>query len=188
MTDGHELKFWDRFSFSEDAILTYADSHSQIYNPKVIKGITEIDNYDAHHDSYQTPKDVVKRGIVDCSSWATYACMQGIKVTTFYPKWGSYLPETTKPKVNQVIHIDRQKPVKQIYDRIFVCRSGAWTPTWIEDKFWDFIDRCPARRKVQIAMSKRQYNQKEVDTYLEQNKKLLESLKNKLAPIGKNCY
>jgi hypothetical protein len=33
----------------------------------------------------------------------------------------------------------RQEPNAQAYDIIFVCRSGAWTPTWADHKWLEFI-------------------------------------------------
>jgi hypothetical protein len=39
--------------------------------------------------------------------------------------------------------VDDDKPVDVIFDRIFIARSGAWVPPWLDDKWEQFIQDCP---------------------------------------------
>lgn len=179
-TDGRECDFWSRFRFNPDAKLYYADSHSQIFKPEVFEdGVTEIWSFDAHHDAFKTPKEVIRTNQVTCESWAVAAWLNKAKVRVFYPPWREYALKEEKPKVPIHIELDPQnrKPFRQPFDKVFVCRSGAWTPTWLEDKFWEFIFSCPALEKVNLdGIKRREYPQEEADKLAKAEKKVIEEV------------
>lgn len=160
-TSGDEEKFWDRFKFAEGATLYYADSHCRIFSPEVADGASEVWNFDAHHDAFHTPKQVIKAGVVSCEDWAIGFYLNSSKIRVIYPGWGKWLKKN-KPTIVIPTVVDSGKPFRKSFDKIFLCRSGAWTPTWIEDKFWKFIDDCPVSNIVKLDnMSRRHFSMKE---------------------------
>jgi hypothetical protein len=50
-TSGDEAGFWSRFTFSPDSSLFTAESHRFAAEPEVMDGVSEIWNFDAHHDA-----------------------------------------------------------------------------------------------------------------------------------------
>jgi hypothetical protein len=38
---------------------------------------------------------------------------------------------------------DDEQNVPGEFDRIFICRSGGWTPAWVDDSFFGFVEKCP---------------------------------------------
>lgn len=143
-TSGEEATFWQRFRFAPGARLYYTDSHCRIARPEVRAGITEVWNFDAHHDAYKPAQDVLATNTVACDTWATAFHLMGIKVRTFFPAWHGDYVGRDKPAVSMpAVQVDRGQAFNRLFDGVFVCRSGAWTPTWIEDAFWQFIAACP---------------------------------------------
>ena len=157
---GDVKDFWGRFC-NLCGELYFADSHSMIYSPKVRSGITEIWNFDAHHDAYWTSKEVQTEGKVNCENWATVFASMGVTVKTFFPTWNNYSLEYKMPLPLGMprIQLDPGTPFHKQFDRIFVCRSGAWTPSWLEEAFWDFIASCPTNTRVNVdGVSRREFN------------------------------
>lgn len=158
-TSGAELQFWNRFKFSPDAVLYYADSHSQIYKPEVRVGITTVWNFDAHHDAYHKPSDIVKGKVVTADNWAVVLHLyHGVTIYTYLPEWAEWMLED-KPKTEVNVQIDPGVPFHRVFNRVFLCRSGAWTPTWIEDNFWKFLESCPITKRVSLdQMTRRTFS------------------------------
>ena len=146
-TNGEENNFWQRFTFQDNTTLYYSDSHCRVFNQLVLKGIDIIWNFDAHHDAYHSIKEVEKQGKVTCDNWVTAVIMNDIKVKNFFPKWKTW---DMKGKVSIPYQKDNGKKFHESFQKIFICRSGAWTPTWIEDSFWQFINACPVSNKVNL--------------------------------------
>lgn len=167
-TTGLEEHFWARFNL-KDCTLFYADSHMNIMKPEVMSGVDEIWNFDAHHDSYTPISQVAKNMKVSCQDWATGCYLMKTKLKIFYPRWASYKIGAEKPSIPVHIQVDRKQQFKRRFDRVFVCRSGAWTPTWIEDKFWRFVEECPAAEKIKLdGMERRQFSVDETSEWIAQ--------------------
>ena len=150
-TSGDEVNFWKRFKFN-DAHLYYADSHVKIITTELLMGINQIYNFDAHHDAFTFPSLEIsaENWAVDLVPW--------IKVVHVAPSW-SEKNSYCKPVVHIKRYVDEGKPFKRVFDSIFVCRSGGWTPTWLEDKFWKFIEDCPTSFKSNMDnMTKREFS------------------------------
>jgi hypothetical protein len=160
-TTGEEKNFWNRFQFKEDAKLFFADSHSHIYAPAIhemlsASGFSSIENFDAHHDAGYKGKDskaaLLESGQVTCENWALAYYLEGIRVRTFYPTWkkwafkGEGKPGYRIPRMfdSEVI---RLKP----FDHIFVCRSGGWTPSWLDGDFEKFLAAAPVHDRIELA-------------------------------------
>lgn len=146
-TSGEEKDFWNRFHFKQDATLFYAESHSLIL--QVIKNTTHILNFDAHHDAgYSNGKKKQEQG---CDNWVLYLPHKNT-VRVIYPSWKFYAfkaEPATQGKVKRII--DDGKPIPDEVDTVFVCRSGAWVPGWLDDDFDNFLDNCPVRRHIQVG-------------------------------------
>jgi len=165
MTSSEEENFWKKFYFTSNATLYYADSHVHVFEPQVRQGVRELWNFDAHHDSFRDIKTVVSEKVIKCDSWATAFHMMCGDVMLYYPSWGKpYLAELSKPYVKMRIHFDRPpRKYNVVFDKVFLCRSGAWTPSWIEDKFWGFIENCPVKKRQMIgALDKRVFDTSKV--------------------------
>lgn len=166
--------FWSRFNL-KDCTLFYADSHVNITKPEALSGISEIWNFDTHHDSYTPIHQIAHDMKVNCQNWAVGCYLMKVNLKTFYPSWASYRAEVDKPSIPVRIQIDNGQQFKRRFDRVFVCRSGAWTPTWLEDKFWRFVEECPAKKKVKLGnMERRQFSVGEVDKLIAQTNMLVQ--------------
>jgi hypothetical protein len=157
-TSGEESSFWDRFRFGQAPVLFYADSHSRIYKPEVSHKVREIWNFDAHHDAYESVSDVIEHRTVSAQNWATAFRMSNIEIWTYYPQWAGWMMQD-KPHVEVHPQVDPGHHFRRKFDKVFVCRSGAWTPSWVEDKFWQFIESCPIATKVKLdGMTPRKFD------------------------------
>lgn len=144
MTTGEERNFWRKVNISKEAKLFFAESHSAIAQSPVIKGVDKIWNLDAHHDAYRRSSG----GVVMCDNWAHWAFVMGIEVTTRYPEWrvDNAPMETVIPMDIEILNYTDLS--KQVFDRVFICRSGAWAPSWLDKDFEKFVAKCPAKIKV----------------------------------------
>ncbi len=166
-----EAAFWQRFRFSPKTELYYADSNVFAVDDTVAKGIQGIWLFDAHHDSgYKgSITDIINRGTVNCEDWMiNYAGVQGLPHVR-YPQWRHYAMQTEpEPLISIDRQVDDEQPMRRMFHRIFVCRSGAWTPPWVDSKFTDFIADCPVRQKHNLdGVSERSFNWKDVDWHNE---------------------
>jgi len=167
-TDGKEIGFWNRFKFNTGTKLYIADSHTFIYDANVRRNIRSIVNFDAHHDAYQRPADCLDYGKVECQNWASFLRIEKIKVTWVKPNWHQ---RTDTPKYRMEILRDEGQNFDEPFDRIYICRSGAWTPSWVEDKFWKFVGDCPIQPVIEVRpIEKRIYDAVEVATAVQVTK------------------
>lgn len=156
-TSGEELTFWNRFKFSDDCKLFVGDSHKGAIRPEVSLSIFEVWNYDAHADcGYHKDalKNIKRDQRVACEDWMLgyniVNALDGSDLHVRYPSWRDYaMTDEPKPSLKGVDRqVDDQKPVDIIFDRIFIARSGAWVPPWLDDKWERFIDDCPVQPAV----------------------------------------
>lgn len=159
-TTGEELTFWNRFKFSRDAHFYVAESNARAVNPRVSEGITEVWLYDAHHDSgYNTGpsgysvgeiKKLVKNGVWHCEDWMAFYWAQGARLRVRYPRWKTWAFEV-EPYAgirNVERFVDDPEEKTPLFDRVFLCRSGAWTPPWTDENFRRFIAECPVEART----------------------------------------
>ncbi len=156
--------FWSRFKFAHGCKLFYAESHSAIYNLKLRRSTTEVYSYDAHHDSgyhgeteteegrSQELYKYISNAKVTCEDWVVAYSLDKIKVKVIYPQWKSWAIESEpKPLIEPTDRsFDDELPVKKIFHNIFVCRSGGWVPSWLDEHFDKFIESCPVEVKVNL--------------------------------------
>jgi hypothetical protein len=161
-TTGEEKDFWKRFSFSRKATVGYADSNAWAASPMVTglgrraRQWKNVWLYDAHHDAGYNGADslkALKEGRWSCEDWMILYWALGASLHVRYPKWRAYVlskreesPEPVPPiPVERLIDAPENRPYTTVFDRVFVCRSGAWTPPWCDDAFSKFLLDCPAR-------------------------------------------
>ena len=186
MSTGLETTFWSRFKFTPSAKLYYSESHVNIYDERVRKGIGEVVSFDAHHDAgYSGPKDhqealehqlaYMNRGKVTCEDWAVaFKFLHGIDVQVVYPKWKTWaMTGEPTPTVNLLRTVDTDLPVvvPGKFNSIFVCRSGGWSPSWLDDNFDAFIAACPVKNKINLdGVTNRKFDHEALAKEVEQQK------------------
>ena len=137
--------FIKRFRIASNAPVYVTESNSWGAS-EMFDGFDHITLYDAHHDSGYDD-EVVKRlfdtGALGCGEWMVGHALRGVKLEMHYPTWKKdafdYEP---KPQVPVNRSFDTGKHDRRVYDAVYVCRSGAWTPTWEDEnfnKFWSSI-------------------------------------------------
>jgi hypothetical protein len=149
--DGKRLEgFWERVnpltSPKQPWMLVIADSHMDIMKILEIygKGVNVV-NFDAHHDLYygeELPKEI------DCSCWAGHGLQRGIisSYTLVYPPWKEDdklwegIPDEFKHPTTRRMWVLNEVPAAlPPFDIIFICRSSAWTPSWADGVWLDFV-------------------------------------------------
>lgn len=166
--NGEELTFWDRVHVTYDAKLWYADSNSCAVNPIITGKRPKFDSvwlYDAHHDSGYYPDlegyqrrqkihEILTEGRYGCDNWTTfYAMVAGSLIYVRYPQWKPWaLDREMEPLFDIERKVDDGVPPDVSFDRVFVCRSGAWVPPWhdMDARFEQFVQSAPVKRKVDI--------------------------------------
>lgn len=189
-TSGEETTFWSRFTFSEDAELFLADSHKAAIAPVVAEGITEVWSWDAHHDAgYDQAAllTVMNDQRVSCQDWMLgYTLTNGLKgkdLHVRYPQWRAYaLEDEPEPPLKGIDRaVDDGAPVDLVFDRVFIARSGAWTPPWVDEQFQTFVDNAPLEvTEVLDDMELvRPWDYEEMRTQMKAEKELREQLTEK---------
>jgi hypothetical protein len=127
-------KFWERVCTHAPKELVIVDSHQEIYDLCMFH---EVYNFDAHHDLYD-------EGKLSCENWARLALINNhiTKYVLIYPPWHRKLESNDKhlldlKGVEVFNRIPRGFPHK--FDRVFICRSSAWTPPWCDKSWLRFI-------------------------------------------------
>lgn len=144
---GLETSFWRRFRFTKGCRVYVADSHSQIYDRRVRSRVRSVVSYDAHCDAGygMTRDEFFDRGQVECDTWTFAYELQGIPTRVLLPEWRRDSQEHTGPMSlgNPERLIDDGRDDPEPFGRVFICRSGAWLPSWLDGKFDNFVRECP---------------------------------------------
>lgn len=125
-------------------------------------------SFDAHHDlgykGWSETKKVIKKEQCSCDMWlcAVLCWFEDLNARIIYPPWHSKedlawerkqikenLPERILSRVKADLFEKRgavsplaRPPRGQSFDvqALFVCRSGAWVPPWLDTMFNEFVD------------------------------------------------
>jgi hypothetical protein len=160
-TTGEDLTFWDRFTFSPGAKLYVADSHARAWTPRVRNRVTEVVNYDAHHDAgYHGDKTgFLAYGAASCDDWVLAYTGDCIPVSVVYPRWRDWaMTAEPEPPVPVPRRVDDGTPDPVPFDRVFLCRSGAWVPPWADAAFYAFLAACPVKKKIHLERTARDWD------------------------------
>lgn len=149
--------FWNRFKFADGAKLYYADSNAMAYSALLADlgsklSSTDIWLFDQHHDCYAAGAEALYEGKVTCENWMIQLGLphDGNNLHVLYPDHDTApmeaVPVPYFPNLDQ--RLDNELPpgyLPKTFDVVFVCRSGAWVPPWMDQEFFDLIDDCPVR-------------------------------------------
>jgi len=155
--------FWDRikehFKF-EEGIKTYvSDSHALSYNIAEKNNCNTVYLFDAHADLGYGGLSALNFE-VNCANWLGQL-LKNKKVKKAYIIYSPFTieePEYFK-HLNSIYNIIYKKFENlgkgMRVSAIHICRSGAWTPPWLDNRFYQFIDAsgipyeivdCPQRK------------------------------------------
>jgi hypothetical protein len=173
---GEEKTFWNRFDLSQVGAVQVAESHSQLV--ELISRRDEIVNYDAHHDAGYGGRKYEDTFEVTCEDWGRYAAESlNCQVKTVYPRWRKDLHccDETEPESKKVeIVYDDGQPDPESFDEVFVCRSGAWVPSWLDDQFDRFLKASGLEIQEMEPLLERAWSEEKLTQDVAQYKMLLE--------------
>jgi len=145
---GEQVGFWKQFRFTPDAKLWVADSHAMIVDEPVLDQVDEIWSFDAHHDfgyNEGAVGRVLNQNLVTCDTWALSAALTSGPVHVRFPRWqdASQQDYPLTPFLGAT-HSDLAvyDPAEKLprFGRVFLCRSAAWVPPWLDHQFISFYE------------------------------------------------
>lgn len=143
--------FWSRFRFAPHTRMFMADSNMYAAHERVRPRVDNVWLYDAHHDAGYHP-DAVQRLVstseVDCENWMLVYAALDAELHMRYPTWRHYGPRVEpEPAVTFDRQVDDGSTPDVTFDRVFLCKSPAWVPSWCDDQWLDFVQAAPFRQK-----------------------------------------
>ena len=169
--------FWKKLNLACDPLhLVVSESHKDLYT--ILKQIKDEHNrkctvwsFDQHHDL-----GYLKDAKLDCGNWAQHAFEDGLmkKMHLVYPAWRRETPESGNWKTKKVTvsHLPPRGALPQFFAVIFICRSGAWTPTWCDNRWIKFIEYCNKNKQLWEGKSFSEFSLKKRSPDLKEAKKL----------------
>lgn len=143
-TNGLERDFWGALPLAvrTDVQTSVSDSHAYVtdlifnYDEPPIDQLVLVD---AHHDVF-CEADPNK---FDCGNWLDLVLqnMPWVEVFWIQASWSKRvlsLPERYKGRV-----VEGEWPSNGSIRDIHICRSGCWTPPWLDHKFVEFVQEAP---------------------------------------------
>jgi len=140
-TSRAENAFWGRFRFSPTCRLFVAETHDRAGDDRVKDGITEVWNFDAHHDcgGYDRFNDEARLTSGNC-----LLGYDNVEKHVRYPPWKRDVFDLEPiPAIDVDRAFDDEHAIEQAFDRIFVCRTEDMVAPWIDREFREFIEACP---------------------------------------------
>lgn len=142
-TTGEEKTFWDRCGINADTPMFVSDSHCYVHD-----FLDDCDNVvlvDAHHDCWKADSlgSNEDSEYVYCHNWLRIWLKgkKNRKATWVCSDWAYDQFELPKDMTKRVKKV-RELPVLKDLNvkRIHVCRSGCWTPPWLDKEFIEFVN------------------------------------------------
>jgi hypothetical protein len=144
-TTGQERTFWSDIQ-KHNTIATnkvvVSDSHIHAYEVAVRSGFDTIVSIDAHHDCW--PFKVSEAGAeYDCGSWLRWwlendHAHEAHWICADYTQ-GAFGHGDEHERAYEVKGIEKLDNV--VFAAVHVCRSGCWTPPWLDHRFVSFVER-----------------------------------------------
>lgn len=141
--------FWDRikktFIFDKNLKFYVSDSHSLSYNIAKQCECNTVYLFDAHSDlGYGGISSLDFE--INCANWLGKLFKDQVieKAYVIYSPYTFEKPDYFKP-MNDIYNIEYPK-FEELnryinVSAIHICRSGAWTPPWYDNKFIEFINK-----------------------------------------------
>ncbi len=153
--------FWDRFVIRDDAPLLMGDSNANagllfpnsLLDDDAPEAWGTVSLWDAHHDSgYKgTYEQWEASDTVACDTWMLMHHKAGSRLEVVYPSWREKIDGVEKgPLIEVDRRIDDGTNPTTVYDAVYVCRSGAWVPSWCDHQFEEFISAVPALHAYEV--------------------------------------
>jgi hypothetical protein len=166
--------FWNTMRLSAAATLYYADSNVHALDPHVRPGVKTVWLFDAHHDAgYQRLCD---GKTFTCENWLLWYAWNGCEVHMRYPRWRSAFAFANEPepqaKIDRATYDVTEK--MPVFDRVFVCRSGAWVPPWVDEHFYAFLDAAPCKRLALERLRARAWDREAAEALVAQDRAVQE--------------
>lgn len=160
---GRELiGFWNRikryFIIKKEMKMYVSDSHKISYYIAKDNKCDKVINFDAHSDlGYGGLKSLNFE--LNCGNWLGKLLKNKIvqKVSIIYSPY-TYESKKEFKEINEKFHVSYHETEdfkdKIAVDYIHICRSGSWTPPWLDAEFYGFIKslnrpykifKCPKR-------------------------------------------
>lgn len=155
--------FWDeirrRFYLNRDAFAFVSDSHALSYDIAKETGCDTVCSFDYHADLGYGGLESLEFEI-NCSNWLGMLLKDGqVKEayifysshTTERPEYFSQINNTYNVNYSSLSDLSKSFTVAAVH----ICRSGAWTPPWFDEKFNEFVSAmdityetidCPPRK------------------------------------------
>lgn len=156
-------EFWEEikkyFEFKKNIKVYVSDSHALSYDIAKENGCNRVYLFDAHSDLGYGGLSSLNFE-VNCSNWLGKLLKSKLveEANIIYSPYTAEKPEYFKA-MNSVFNIQYPslKDLKKEIDisAIHICRSGAWTPPWFDERFFQFIKElgvpykiidCPTRK------------------------------------------
>jgi hypothetical protein len=139
-TSGEEKSFWRQLGVDMPDKVCVSDSHAYAY--AVPGDADRVVLFDAHHDCWARNGDGVA-----CDNWLRIWLEQdeAREALWVYPKhmidnWGKQsIPKDLRSRV-EVMEWKGKIELDEV-DSVHVCRSGCWTPPWLDEDFIAFVMR-----------------------------------------------
>lgn len=157
--------FWDKldkhFKINSSVKLIISDSHKFSYDIAKENLCSEVYSFDSHSDLGYGGISSLKFE-VNCANWLGKLLSNGI-ISRAHIIYSPYTPEKPEnfSKINDMFNIryDRLNDLgnNMCVKVIHICRSGAWTPPWLDSKFASFIKRVNIPFKI-VECPKRGWN------------------------------
>lgn len=130
-----------------DTSMTISDSHAWVFRDPYILHSDRIVLFDQHHDCWAREKDDVANNVIRCHTWAR-AWLEADEEREFvwvHPDWLDLdlmpLDFAIAPRIQVVAHKDVTKEtLGEDLASIHICRSGCWTPPWLDPDFIKFVE------------------------------------------------
>jgi hypothetical protein len=140
--------FWDRirkkFKFSNDIKVYVSDSHALSYNIAKNKGCTSVYLFDAHADLGYGGLPSLNFEL-NCANWLGKLLQDRVvhEANIIYSPYSMERPEDFA-EINKSFNVKYlvwdDIPDDIEISAIHICRSGAWTPPWFDEKFFKFVE------------------------------------------------
>jgi hypothetical protein len=189
-TSGEEETFWDQFEFAKGARLIVRDSNTFAYRQDLRPQHVWL--YDAHHDSGYADdamQAVIDSGQVSCEDWMLAYFLRGAKLHVRYPRWKlTAFDQEPQPAVEvDRAFYDPDEKQPGAFHEVYLCRSGAWVPSWLDQPFIEFIERCPLpedRKAVDNTALPREFSWEHAETMAKAFQEQVEEIVQKQKEVG----
>lgn len=138
-TTGQEKDFWKRLPFKLGVkdLVSVSDSHLHVTDDYRLAHAQHLVLVDRHHDVFT---DHTGGHRVDCGNWVRWWLDCGKKRTVTWVRPNDKfvfceVPKHLKSRVKTVRTFPAIKPPMGVH----VCRSGCWTPPWLDAAFVRFV-------------------------------------------------